>query len=87
MKEKTKRALGLLAWVALGLGQVRGMRQSRVAHATLFHLQLFANDVLELFCLDCRRVSTEVFGQAMPLGKYWRLALQAGTREWKVAVD
>uniref|UniRef100_A0A8C5WVT4 Coiled-coil domain containing 142 n=1 Tax=Laticauda laticaudata TaxID=8630 RepID=A0A8C5WVT4_LATLA len=46
-------------------------------HSATTSIQLFANDVLELFCLDCRRVSAEVFGQAMPLGKYWRLALQA----------
>ncbi|XP_025032860.1 coiled-coil domain-containing protein 142 isoform X1 [Python bivittatus] len=45
-------------------------------HAAATSIQLFANDVLELFYLDCKRVSAEVFGQSMPLGKYWRLALR-----------
>lgn len=60
----------------LGAGQVR---PSRAAHPTLSRPQLFASGVLELLCLDCRRVSAEVFRQSMPLGRYWRLALLAGT--------
>lgn len=71
----------------LGVGQVRGVRLSRAAHPTLSRPQLFASGVLELLCLDCRRVSAEVFGQSMPLGKYWRLALQAGMCEGKEAED
>ncbi|XP_063165912.1 coiled-coil domain-containing protein 142 isoform X2 [Candoia aspera] len=46
-------------------------------HSAATSIQLFANDVLELFSLDCRQVSAGVFRQSMPLGKYWRLALQA----------
>ncbi|XP_070612813.1 coiled-coil domain-containing protein 142, partial [Erythrolamprus reginae] len=40
-------------------------------------IQLFEQEALASFCVGVRRVSAEVFGQAMPLGKYWRLALQA----------
>ncbi|XP_053110537.1 coiled-coil domain-containing protein 142 isoform X2 [Hemicordylus capensis] len=39
-------------------------------------IQLFAKDVLKLFSSDCKRMSAEIFGQTMPLGKHWRLALQ-----------
>ncbi|KAH0615678.1 hypothetical protein JD844_025977 [Phrynosoma platyrhinos] len=40
--------------------------------------QHFTHDVLKLFSLDCKRMSAEIFGQTMPLGKHWRLALRTG---------
>ncbi|XP_058047977.1 coiled-coil domain-containing protein 142 isoform X1 [Ahaetulla prasina] len=64
-------------WKQSPLASHRERELSLQVHSAITSIQLFANDVLELFCLDCRRVSAEVFGQAMPLGKYWRLALQA----------
>ncbi|XP_062991925.1 coiled-coil domain-containing protein 142 [Elgaria multicarinata webbii] len=45
-------------------------------HSTAASIQLFAGDVLKLFFLDCKRMSAEIFGQTMPLGKHWRLALR-----------
>uniref|UniRef100_A0A8C6Y294 Coiled-coil protein 142 C-terminal domain-containing protein n=1 Tax=Naja naja TaxID=35670 RepID=A0A8C6Y294_NAJNA len=72
-------------WKQSPLASHREQELSLQVHSAITSIQLFASDVLELFCLGCRRVSAEVFGQAMPLGKYWRLALQAGTREGEVA--
>ncbi|KAK9398479.1 coiled coil domain-containing protein [Crotalus adamanteus] len=59
------------------LASHRERELSLQVHLAATGIQLFASGVLELLCLDCRRVSAEVFGQSMPLGKYWRLALQA----------
>ncbi|KAL7975879.1 hypothetical protein Chor_011794 [Crotalus horridus] len=59
------------------LASHRERELSLQVHLAATGIQLFASAVLELLCLDCRRVSAEVFGQSMPLGKYWRLALQA----------
>ncbi|XP_066488298.1 coiled-coil domain-containing protein 142 [Tiliqua scincoides] len=65
----------------------KGRRQSSLAsqqeqelslqiHSTATRIQLFARDVLQLFSSDCKRMSAEIFGQTMPLGKHWRLALR-----------
>ncbi|XP_060103429.1 coiled-coil domain-containing protein 142 [Heteronotia binoei] len=40
-------------------------------------LQHFAKDALRLFSSECKRMAAEILGQTMPLGKHWRLALQA----------
>ncbi|KAJ6658537.1 hypothetical protein lerEdw1_019924 [Lerista edwardsae] len=45
-------------------------------HTTATRIQLFDSDVLQLFSSDCKRMSAEIFGQTMPLGKHWRLALR-----------
>ncbi|XP_033017055.1 coiled-coil domain-containing protein 142 isoform X2 [Lacerta agilis] len=49
---------------------------SQQIHSTASSVQLFANKVLTLFSLDCKRMSAEIFSQTMPLGKHWRLALR-----------
>uniref|UniRef100_A0A670JQX4 Coiled-coil domain containing 142 n=1 Tax=Podarcis muralis TaxID=64176 RepID=A0A670JQX4_PODMU len=49
---------------------------SQQIHSTASSLQLFANQVLTLFSLDCKRMSAEIFSQTMPLGKHWRLTLR-----------
>ncbi|XP_032042846.1 coiled-coil domain-containing protein 142 [Aythya fuligula] len=40
-------------------------------------IQQFAGDVLRMFSTDCKRMSAEIFDQTMPLGKHWRVSLQA----------
>ncbi|CAI5785020.1 Coiled-coil domain containing 142 [Podarcis lilfordi] len=49
---------------------------SQQIHSTASSVQLFANQVLTLFSLDCKRMSAEIFSQTMPLGKHWRLTLR-----------
>ncbi|XP_077157520.1 coiled-coil domain-containing protein 142 isoform X2 [Paroedura picta] len=39
-------------------------------------LQHFTVDTPRLFASACKHLSAEIFGQTMPLGKHWRLALQ-----------
>lgn len=41
--------------------------------------QRFAKEAPGLFSSECKRMSAEIFGQTMPLGKHWRLTLQTGT--------
>ncbi|XP_032079688.1 coiled-coil domain-containing protein 142 isoform X2 [Thamnophis elegans] len=84
LKTEARKMLVLVSRAALEdggkQGPVASHRERELSlqlHLAATSIQLFANDVLELFCADCRRVSAEVFRQAMPLGKYWRLALQA----------
>ncbi|XP_061439743.1 coiled-coil domain-containing protein 142 [Rhineura floridana] len=45
-------------------------------HSAASSIHLFTSDVLMLFSSDCKRMSAEIFGQTMPLGKHWRLALR-----------
>ncbi|KAM6441123.1 coiled-coil domain-containing protein 142 isoform 2-T2 [Liasis olivaceus] len=83
LKTEAKKMLALVGrifledkWKQSPLASHQERELSLQVHAAATSIQLFANDVLELFYLDCKRVSAEVFGQSMPLGKYWRLALQ-----------
>lgn len=46
-------------------------------HSTAASIQSFSRDVLRLFATDCKRMSAEIFGQTMPLGKHWRAGLRA----------
>ncbi|XP_042322857.1 coiled-coil domain-containing protein 142 isoform X2 [Sceloporus undulatus] len=50
---------------------------SEQVHAMATSIKHFTHNVLKLFSLDCKRMSAEIFGQTMPLGKYWRLALRS----------
>nr|XP_020650797.1 coiled-coil domain-containing protein 142 [Pogona vitticeps] len=49
---------------------------SRQIHSMATSIHLFTEDVLNLFFLDCKRMSSEIFSQTMPLGKHWRLTLR-----------
>ncbi|XP_074848232.1 coiled-coil domain-containing protein 142 isoform X2 [Carettochelys insculpta] len=45
-------------------------------HSTAASIQSFSQAVLQMFSADCKRMSAEIFGQTMPLGKHWRASLQ-----------
>ncbi|XP_065693788.2 coiled-coil domain-containing protein 142 isoform X1 [Patagioenas fasciata] len=49
----------------------------RQIRSTAASIQLFSGDVLKMFSSDCKRMSAEIFGQTMPLGKHWRVGLRA----------
>lgn len=62
------------------LGAPGSRRVPRVRRASVLSrsAQLFSGDVLKMFSSDCKRMSAEIFGQTMPLGKHWRVGLRTG---------
>ncbi|XP_029451445.1 coiled-coil domain-containing protein 142 isoform X2 [Rhinatrema bivittatum] len=44
-------------------------------HAAASNIKRFLEEVLQMFTSDCRRMSTDLFQQIMPMGKHWRARL------------
>nr|XP_048702516.1 coiled-coil domain-containing protein 142 isoform X2 [Caretta caretta] len=64
-------------WVQPALGSRQEWQLSLQIHSTAASIQSFSQDVLQMFSTDCKRISAEIFGQTMPLGKHWRAGLRA----------
>lgn len=64
-------------WVRPALGSHQERQLCLQIHSTAASIQSFSQDVLRMFSTDCKRMSAEIFGQTMPLGKHWRSGLRA----------
>ncbi|XP_030402945.1 coiled-coil domain-containing protein 142 isoform X2 [Gopherus evgoodei] len=64
-------------WVRPALGSHQERQLCLQIHSTAARIQSFSQDVLRMFSTNCKRMSAEIFGQTMPLGKHWRAGLRA----------